>query len=302
MKLSKLFMLAALPVLSLSAAPQFAPKPISPRSFKQEQGKLALMEKGKVNFVLYTPRNANKAIRKAAAELASMLSEVCGTTVKAVTTLPADRKVTVIRVGDGTFAAANKLDLSKIDRDGFLIASRGNQLLIAGGDANDADFGQGTLFGVYEFLERFAGARFYFPGKHGTLLPRKRDWQIPAMTLYDRPDNQYRRIYWKALDYGGKFWYDDTLNRNTAEAQQHDRLRESTLLLPNCHGLAYLNYVKRFAQKPPRILRREARRQPCRRFTCPCSQRCQRTALFQFQHHGRDLSGCQSHPFRPQSR
>lgn len=251
MKLSKLFMLAALPVLSLSAAPQFAPKPISPRSFKQEQGKLALMEKGKVRFVLYTPRSANKAVKKAAAEFASMLSEICGVTVKAVNTLPADKTLTVFRLGDAAFAAANKIDLSKIDRDGFVIASRGNQLLIAGGDANDADFGQGTLFGVYEFLERFAGARFYFPGKHGTLLPRKSSWQIPAMTLYDRPDNQYRKIYWTALDYGGKFWYDDTVNRKTGEARQHDRLRESTLLMPNCHGLAYLKYVQRFAKTHP---------------------------------------------------
>ncbi len=252
MKINKLLLLlAALPLFSLSAVPVFAPKPVSPRSFKVEEGNLSLLEKGKVNFVIYTPRNANKNVRKAAAELASMLSEVCGTTVKVVSTLPADKKMTVIRVGDGDFAAANSIDPGKIDRDGFVIAARGNQLLIAGSDIHDADFGRGTLFGVWEFLERFAGARFYFPGKQGTLLPRKKDWQIPAVTLYDRPDNQYRRIYWKALDYGGDFWYDKKVDQNTGEAQQRERLRESNLLLPNCHGLAYLNYVKRFAKSRP---------------------------------------------------
>ena len=31
---------------------------------------------------------------------------------------------------------------------------------------------QGTMYAVYDFLERFAGCRFYFPGELGTILPR----------------------------------------------------------------------------------------------------------------------------------
>ena len=250
-KFSKLLLLAALPLFSLSAAPQFAPKPESPRFCKLGKRSLTLIEKGKVKFQVYVAPNAYGSVKNAGKELAELLTEIAGTPVKVVNKLPAAKDVILLRVGDKAFAAASKIDLKKIDRDGYVIAARGNQILIAGGDAAEKDFGAGTLYGVYEFLERFADARFYFPGRHGTLLPRKKDWRVPEMTLYDRPDSQYRKIYWKGLDYGNTFWYENEVGQKKGEAQQQNRLRQSTLLLPNCHGLAYLNYVKRFAKSRP---------------------------------------------------
>ena len=146
MKFWKLFVFAVLPFLALEAAPQFAPRPISPRSYKEAQGKVTLIENGKVRFLLYVPRNTNKTIRAAAAELSSLLSEISGTAVKTVSKLPADKTMTVIRLGDPSFAAVSGIDLKKLDRDGYVITARGNQILIAGGDALDAEFGLGTLF------------------------------------------------------------------------------------------------------------------------------------------------------------
>lgn len=251
MKRALLFLLAALPFLACDAAPLFAPKPISPRSCKALGYKLPMIANGKVQFALYVPAKANKEIRKAAAEFAGLLSEIAGNPVKAVNVLPADKSVTVIRLGDGAFARELEIDLDKLDRDGFVITAKGNQILIAGGDVKDGSFGQGTLFGAYEFLEKFAEARFYFPGKNGTLLPRKKDWQIPAVTLYDRPDSQYRRIYWEKLDYGTEYWFDSKIDQKAGAELQRTRLRNSTLALPNCHGLAYLGYVQRFARSNP---------------------------------------------------
>ena len=57
----------------------------------------------------------------------------------------------------------------------------------------------GTLFGVYDFLERFAGVRFYFTGKYGTIVPRKKKIDLPGIDIYDRPDFQAR---WSDLYYG----------------------------------------------------------------------------------------------------
>ena len=253
MKKISLFLSAALPLL-LCGAPQFAPKPVSPRSYKVEQGTLPMMEKGKVKFMLYTPARANASVREAAKEFADFLSEICGTKITVSNKLSADKSVTVLRVGDNDFAKSLKIDLEKIDSDGYVIIAKENNLLIAGADAKEAGAGKGTLFGVYEFLERFADARFYFPGKHGTLLPRKKDWQIPAVTFFDRPDSQYRRIYWKGLDYGNEFWYVPGMDKKAvaqAENEQRNRLRESSFSLPNCHGLAYMGYVKRFAKSHP---------------------------------------------------
>ena len=47
------------------------------------------------------------------------------------------------------------LDLSLIDKDGFLVSTRGNYLLIAGGAK------RGIIYGVYAFLEKYCGCRKY---------------------------------------------------------------------------------------------------------------------------------------------
>ena len=243
---------ASVSCLTAASAADFTSEPESPRSCRLEERKLPLMENGQVRFVLYVPGNANIYVKKAAAEFSSLLSEICGNTVKPVNKLPDDPSVTVLRLGDAAFAESLKIDLNKLDRDGFVIAASGNQILISGGDAVRNYSGQGTLFGVYDFLERFADARFYFPGKYGTLLPRKTTWQIPAMTIYDRPDSPLRKIFWNGLsEYKSVFWFDSSLKQKPAEEVQKGRLRLSTQTMPMCHGLANLGYVQRFAKSHP---------------------------------------------------
>ena len=72
------------------------------------------------------------------------------------------------------------------DRDGYVIEACSNVVHIVGNDDDVSDvakaaflpdeapwqpcFRRGTLFGVYAFLERFAGVRMYFPGELGTCL------------------------------------------------------------------------------------------------------------------------------------
>ena len=253
MKSKLLFLLLAALGSSLAAAPQFAPKAISPRSVKFEKRSIPLIQNGKVNFQLYVPKKAPAAVQKAALEFASYLSEISGSKITPVNVLPADKNVTVLRYGDEKFAAEKKISLSALDRDGFVIAAFGNQILLAGNDVLKDGAGEGTIFAGFEFLERFAGVRFYFPGKLGTLVPRKKVWQVPAMKIYDRPDSQYRRIYWRSCVYGDRFqkWYEPVKNQAEAEESYRRHLRNSTMTLPNCHGLAYLGYVKRFVKTHP---------------------------------------------------
>ena len=70
------------------------------------------------------------------------------------------------------------------DRDAYIIEACSNVVRIVGNDDAPSDpaataalpdeapwqpcFRRGTLFGVYAFLERFAGVRMYFPGELGT--------------------------------------------------------------------------------------------------------------------------------------
>ena len=202
-----------------------------------------MINAGKVQFRLYVPAKSSRHIKTRAAEFAKYLSKIAGTGISVVNKLPADKKITVLRFGDSDFAKANKIAPDTIDRDGFVIASFGNQILLVGRDSLRDGEGEGTFYGALDFLERFGGARFYFPGKYGTLLPRKKVWQVPSMTVYDRPDSQHREIYW-----GDPKWHDPSIDRRKAMDAHKRELRFSTLSLPNCHTLANLGYVQRFAK------------------------------------------------------
>ena len=143
MKIKILFLLC-LAASTLAAAPKFAPKPVSPRSIKLEKRTIPLVKEGKVQFQLYVPRNASAEIRRGAAEFAQLLSSVTNSKVTPVSVLPKDPAVPVLRYGDKQFAAEKKIDLSKIDCDGFVIAAFGNHILLAGSDLMDAKGNSGT--------------------------------------------------------------------------------------------------------------------------------------------------------------
>ena len=234
-------------LLPLAAQTDYPVAPGSPRSVKIGKPSIPMVTKGKTVFQLYVPAGSSGRIWKRAEKFAWYLSELTGTKIVPSNKLPEGSGVTVLRFGDAAFAGSLKIDLKKIDRDGFVIVAAGRHILLAGRDALESSGGEGTFYAALDFLERFADARFYFPGKYGTLLPRKKDWLVPDMTIYDRPDSQFREIYW-----GNKNkWHDPEVPRIRALDDHKRELRFSSLYLPNCHGLSYFGYVKRFAKTHP---------------------------------------------------
>ena len=55
----------------------------------------------------------------------------------------------------------------------------------------------GTLFGVYEILERYAGVRWLWPGELGTYVPRTKNVRVnKALNEYHVPKIAWRRFAW----------------------------------------------------------------------------------------------------------
>ena len=130
---------------------------------------------------------APKATLIAANEMQGLLGKVLGGEVPIVRE-PAAGHVSIV-LGTNGWSVAAGLHPETLRRDGFRIRVKDGRIYIAGCDSTLSDpenvnflgeecmwqpqFERGTLFGVYAFLERFAGCRFYFPGELGTILPRK---------------------------------------------------------------------------------------------------------------------------------
>lgn len=211
-----------------------------------------LVQNGKPGFDIVLPKESRSQTGAAAEELADLLRQACAAEIR-ISTEKSPGK-TAIMLGELALQEEFGRNCSAFDRDGFVILSKPGVIVIAGRDEPEgaSDREQGTLFGVYEFLERFAGFRFYFPGKLGTIVPRLENWRLPHMQIQERPDFMVRNIYWWAGVDGQKpGWYDQDLPMKENMRLQWRRLKLESRYLPCCHGLAYLDVETRFAESHP---------------------------------------------------
>lgn len=229
---------------------RFTMYPVSPRNIQiGKNAGFTLVQNSQIGFEVVVPAGSDAKIKAAAKELCDSLETIFGSRITPVM-IPSGNKF-AIRLG----YVPEKME---IDRDGFLLRTGKNDLEILGDRA-----GYGLQFGVYDFLERFAGVRFYFPGKYGTILPKKKDWRLPEINIMDRPDSQHRRIRW--VNWDSRFpeypWYEDGKDSTAALNLFKFRLRLSTNRLPNVHGLINLGLVQRFGKSHPEYFALNAKEQ-----------------------------------------
>ena len=194
----------------------------------------------------------------AAEEMTNFLSRVFGAPVPVVSK-PTSGK-TGIWLGVGA-------DVGGLARDEFVIKAEPGRVVIAGRDSAKDDpkrcvangntsqyYERATLFGVYEFLERFARCRFYFPGELGEIVPRRQSIAVPCGEIRVKPDMMARRVYSgggsspKARD---GVWFEERPKESDGKALNWLRLRFETENRPCCHGLNKFNYVERFGKTKP---------------------------------------------------
>lgn len=211
--------------------------------------------------------DAPKTVLFAADEMTNVLSQVFGEAVPIVTAPSAGRHG--IYLGDSVWTRAAGIDVSRFPRDGFSIIAKGRDVFIAGRDDTRVDFyfsinspvagawdllnEHATLFGVYEFLERYAHVRFYFPGELGTVVPAAKSVSVPEGVFTDRPDFTVRRYAWSS---DGVYFEGENRERPILPGRKlnYVRNRMATEYIPCCHGLNGFRVQQRFAQEHPEYM------------------------------------------------
>ncbi len=97
-------------------------------------------------------------------------------------TIPADDDRIHIWVGSSRQASVFKPVLQKMDDDGLIISFPSEKNIVIVGPTD-----WGTEFGVYEFLERYLGIRWLFPGPAGEYVPSVTTIDIPMYTVRQEP-------------------------------------------------------------------------------------------------------------------
>jgi len=134
---------------------------------------------GKAAAVLVTSDRASAVAKYAAEEMVRHIEMATGARL-AVTTesaLPKGKGPRIF-IGDCAASRAAKIDAARLAPESFVLRTSGSDLFIAGedgrGDPLDTDTHAGTLFGVYEWLERSLNVRWLWPGELGTHVPKTR--------------------------------------------------------------------------------------------------------------------------------
>ena len=146
---------------------------------------------GTSRYRIVLPSSATAQEQKAATVLQNYIMQISGTAIPIIpASWPGSRYEILLGQNERLDALGIPVNFNELGADGFVIRTDSMRLIIAGG--ND----KGTLFGVYELLEKYFGCRMYtpkvkiIPGKDTLLLGRIVEREIPVI--------KYRTIHYKA--------------------------------------------------------------------------------------------------------
>lgn len=130
------------------------------------------------------------ATKEAAEELVEHIRLATGVTLITLTTdkgLPITSPGALILIGDSVRVSPElKITAEGVKAEGYRIQTFSNGLAIVG---------WGRKFGVYDFLERFVGVRWFYPGADGTIVPQVKELIIPQVAYTDQPVFSKRLMY-----------------------------------------------------------------------------------------------------------
>ena len=135
-------------------------------------------------YDIVIPDEATASERTAALELALTLARVTGERLPVVpeSCLPADRKA--IYVGKCAYTEkTGRVDYAKLGLEGIRLFSDNGNLVLTGDR-------RGVLYAVFEFLERYAGCRWY--ADDCIVIPQLAELKVPAVDLTYVPPLEYR--------------------------------------------------------------------------------------------------------------
>ena len=103
------------------------------------------------DWQVFYSENATGTEKHAATEIAGYLSKISGSRISCTVEISGKPHPYGIFVGRTAFASAKGVDVSCFDQEEWLIRRFPDGIIVTGGRP------RGTLFGAYEFLERFFG-------------------------------------------------------------------------------------------------------------------------------------------------
>lgn len=152
----------------------------------QNENKCKIAENKKTDYVIIVPKNAIESEKFAAKELSDFLGKSTGAKFILANKLPLGKKG--IFVGRTDFAKSHGVNFSKLGNEEWIIQMTNDGcLIIAGGRP------RGTLYGTYEFLEKYIGCHWL--DEDTEVIPKRTTLAIPVdINIRQKPAFRLRSI------------------------------------------------------------------------------------------------------------
>lgn len=207
---------------------------------------LTLVENGESDYVIVKGAACSPAENTAAGELQKYIAKISGKTLE-ITQDTARVRENEILVGrtsrEEQFGFA--IDRGALGDEGFQIEAIGSRLFIAGGEL------RGTLYGVYDFLEKSLGCRWFTPQTE--VIPENASIKIDARLNYsEKPVFEYRYQDWNcALN---ESWI---VKQKMNEGTRSTAYGGSVFYANGCHSMSSLLPESNFEEYPEYFSYRE---------------------------------------------
>ena len=152
---------------------------------------LTVVREGRAEATIVLGSSPSEDDRFASAELVSYLRKA----TDAELTI-GGRAPVRIHVGLAACPLAIRKRVVGLRGDGYLIEVRPGNLIVLAGQGR-----RGTSFAVYDFLERFVGVRWLWPGDSGEVVPRRSNLTVELVSYTKEP-----AFLWRDLGPGGALW------------------------------------------------------------------------------------------------
>ncbi|MCS6860535.1 MAG: DUF4838 domain-containing protein [Abditibacteriales bacterium] len=233
-------------------------------SAAKARAQLVVVEEGKPRATIVIAAKPTAQAQEAAQVLQAYVEKMSGARlgIKSET-----EKVEGTRVLVGHSAAVRALGVkvpsgftSAMNEEGFVLKTVGRDLVIAG---NEDWHYRGTIYGVYDFLERL-GCRWFFPGDYGEVVPKMETIAVGKLDVVERPSFRMRNIWYSGWmpvrpEDSAKLrqWYD----RNKAHAL-------AGLSLPSDGSIIRLAPPEKYFDSHPQIYALERNGQRSKEMLC----------------------------------
>ena len=106
-------------------------------------------------------------------------------------------------IGNSPELASISLSGESMPAEGFMIRTAPDRVYIVGHDATinkeNSAYSFGTVWGITEFLERFVGVRWYYPGDAGRDVPRVSTILVPPTCIASFPQSRRRKAWRQSI-------------------------------------------------------------------------------------------------------